>query len=182
MARALPIITSVLLTLISIGPAAAACPGPDWDAVGYRDGNEGQPMHWIGRYSRHCAVEGRAFDRDAYLSGRQRGLENFCQPAMAYAAGAAGERYLGACPRELEPAYLDAFVAGARIHSVRRLIEQLDRQVAWYADRLRSPSTDPRRRQVFAEELTRLAERRREFESRLDRYTESFAALEPGRP
>jgi len=181
-ARALPTITSILLTLITSGPAAAGCPGPDWDRVGYLDGNQGQPMHWIGRYGRQCAGEGQAFDRDAYLSGRRRGLENFCQPAMAYAAGAAGERYLGACPQELEPAFLDAFVAGARIHSVRRLIEQLDRQMAWYAERLQSPSTDPGRRQVFVEELTRLEERRHEFESRLDQYTERFAALDPVGP
>lgn len=182
MARALPIVTIVLLTLITTGSAVAGCPAPDWDRVGYRDGNQGQPMHWIGRYARQCAQAGRVFDRDAYLEGRRRGLEDFCQPARAYAAGAAGDRYLGACPRELEPAFLDAFVAGARIHSLRRQIEQLDRQMAWYADRLQSPSTDPGRRQVFAEELTRLAERRREFESRLDRYTEPFAAVESGRP
>lgn len=182
MARALPIITSLLLSLVTTGTAAAGCPGPDWDRVGYRDGNQGQPMHWIGRYGRQCAEEGRAFDRAAYLSGRRRGLEDFCQPAKAYAAGAAGARYLGACPRELEPDFLDAFVAGTRIHAVRRRIEQLDRQMAWYAEQLQSPSTDPARRQVFAEELRGLAERRREFESRLDQYAERFAAVDSGRP
>ena len=182
MARALPTMTSVLLSLILTGPAAAGCPGPDWDRVGYLHGNQGYPMHWTGRYNRQCADEGREFDREAYLSGRKRGLENFCQPVIGYAAGAAGEPYLGACPRELEAGFLDAYVAGAQVHSVRRLIQQLDRQMAWYQELLRSPSLDPDRREALADELSRLADRRRAFESQLDRYSEQVAGLETAGP
>lgn len=171
-------VAGILLSMMTGGVAMAACPGPDWDQVGHADGERGRPMHWMGRYVRQCAAEDRPFDQGAYLSGRQRGLQHFCQPARGYLAGVRGDHYLGACPGDLEPAFLDAYRAGARIHSVRRLMDQVDRQIAWYADQLRSRDIDEDRRREFAAELERLKERRRDFEQRIDRYSERFAAID----
>ena len=168
----------ILLSVTTGGTAVAACPGPDWVQVGYTDGEQGRPMHWMGRYVRQCATAGRSFARDAYLSGRQRGLQSFCQPARGYLAGTHGDHYLGACPDDLEPAFLDAYRAGARIHSVRRLMGQIDRQIEWYADQLQSPAIGEDRRREFAAELERLTQRRRDFEQRIDRYAERFAAVD----
>lgn len=168
----------ILVSVMTVDLAVAACPGPDWDKVGYADGEQGRPMHWMGRYVRQCATAGRSFERDAYLNGRHRGLQSFCQPARAYLAGSRGDHYLGACPGELEPAFLDAYRAGARIHSVRKLMDQIDRQIAWYADQLRSPSIGADRRRDFAAELERLTQRRQDFEQQIDRYSERFAAID----
>ena len=166
------------LSLAAAGARAAGCAAVDWDLEGYRDGSRGQPMHRIGRYQRECATSGGGFDRDHYLAGRARGLQIYCQPQAGYEAGAQGQQYLGACPQVLEPAFLDAFRAGARIHSVRRLITQIDRQLAWYEDRLQSGAVKQSRRPEFVAEIERLLQRKRQYEQSLDAYAVSLAALD----
>lgn len=166
------------LTLVAAGARAAGCAAVDWDLEGYRDGNHGQPMHRIGRYQRECANSGGGFDRDRYLAGRARGLQNYCQPQTGYEAGAQGQQYLGACPHALEPAFLDAFRAGARIHSVRRLITQIDRQLAWYENRLQSGAVNQSGRPAFVAEIERLLQRKHRYEQRLDEYAVTLATVD----
>lgn len=168
----------ICLSLAAVGAQAASCADLDWEREGYRDGNQGQPMHRIGRYQSDCATRGETFDRDRYLAGRVRGLENYCQPSVGYEAGAQGRQYMGSCPQALEPSFLDAFRAGARIHSLRRVIAQIDRQLVWYQDRLQSDALDQSQRSAVVTEIERLNRRKRQRERDLDAYAVSVAAID----
>jgi hypothetical protein len=95
------------------------CVMADWYAIGYEDGSRGYTADQIGNRRTACAKHGVTPDFQSYQSGRAEGLKEFCQPQRGFNLGAAGGRYNGICPAQLEPGFLDAYRNGSQLHALR---------------------------------------------------------------
>lgn len=95
------------------------CMATDWSAVGYEDGARGYTSDRFGHHRKACAKHGVTADFGAYQSGRNRGLQEYCQPGRGFDVGASGGRYLGVCDVQLEGDFLDAYNAGHHLYTLR---------------------------------------------------------------
>ncbi|MET0809299.1 MAG: DUF2799 domain-containing protein [Pseudoxanthomonas sp.] len=89
----LGLLLSALLILALSGCATMnkdECLTVDWRTVGYEDGVAGRSGDRIAQHRKACAKHGVAPDLDAYQSGRDQGLREYCQPDNGYQLGARG--------------------------------------------------------------------------------------------
>ena len=99
--------------------SADECLTGDWYAIGYEDGSRGSTADALGNRRKACAKHGVSPDFQAYQTGRDEGLKQYCQPQRGFNVGASGGRYNGVCPAHLEPNFLDAFRTGSQLHTLR---------------------------------------------------------------
>ncbi len=105
---------------------ADECAATDWSAIGYEDGSRGYTADRFGSHRKACAKHGITPDFQAYLSGRDQGLQNFCRPGRAFNFGANGGRYNGVCATDMEPGFLEAYHAGFKLHTLRASVNAAD--------------------------------------------------------
>ena len=56
---------------------------------------------------------------DAYLAGRDAGLNEYCTPANGFSLGESGYGYNGVCGRHEEASFLEQHRIGARLYTLR---------------------------------------------------------------
>ena len=83
-----PVLMPALILAGCASMSADNCGVADWGAAGFEDGARGEPFSAIGGRASACPAYA-AFDVDAYLAGVSAGLSHYCEPANAFAAGAA---------------------------------------------------------------------------------------------
>jgi len=108
---------------------ADECVANDWFAMGHEDGSRGYTSDRFGNYRRACTKHGVTPDFQAYQSGRDQGLVEFCQPGRGYNLGVNGGQYRGVCSVEMEPSFLDAYRAGKRLHTLRAYVSNANSQI-----------------------------------------------------
>ena len=101
------------------GMSSEECAVTDWSAIGYEDGSRGYTMDRFSTHRKACAKHGYAPDFQAYKSGRDEGLVEFCQPSRGYMLGESGGRYYGVCDVAMEEEFLDAYRVGHQLYSLR---------------------------------------------------------------
>src|SRR5687768_11835056 len=74
------------------------CLAVDWRTIGYEDGVAGHPGNHIAQHRKACAKHGVRADLSLYQTGREQGLQEYCQPANGYRLGIRGGSYGGVCP------------------------------------------------------------------------------------
>jgi len=127
------VIGAALATLVISGCASMSadeCVTADWTAVGYEDGAQG---HTTDRFSKHrkaCADHGVTPSFADYQAGRERGLEEYCQPGRGFDVGARGGRYYGVCSANLEPDFLDAYNAGHHLYTLRSRVDNASSSIS----------------------------------------------------
>ncbi len=113
----------ISLLVVGLGGCASMsadeCANSDWTAVGFEDGARGYTSDRFSNRRKACAKHGVTADFQAYQTGRNQGLQEFCQPARGYNFGVNGGRYNGVCAAEYEPDFLDAYHAGYQLHTLR---------------------------------------------------------------
>ena len=125
----------ILTTLALLGLSGCAtmsgdeCLTSDWHAIGFEDGSHGYTMDQLGNRRKACAKHGVTPDFEAYQTGRDEGLGNFCQPSRGFNLGAGGGRYSGVCPSHSEKYFLDAYNAGYRLHTLRSNVGHASKQI-----------------------------------------------------
>jgi hypothetical protein len=122
---------SLLLTGCAAKMSKDECRTVDWRTVGYEDGVAGQPGDRIGEHRRACAEYGITPDLTSYLTGREAGLREYCQPHNGYRAGADGYTYYDTCPSDLAPAFEQAYDEGRKLHVRERRVADADEQIAY---------------------------------------------------
>ena len=151
------------------------CANADWHGIGFEDGARGYKASRIGDHRRACAKYGVAPDLGAYERGRQEGLEQWCTPFNGYRLGSRGKNYNGVCPKELEPAYIQALHQGKAVFDYGRQIAQeeqrlkrmhidldgYDKAVADAENELVGDDVSPRRRKKLLQEIRTLEKDRR---------------------
>ena len=109
------------------------CRVADWQIIGYEDGSEGAPQSRIGDHRQACAEYGVVPDLAAYREGYQEGIETFCTESVGYERGRSGSSYNGACPSDLEPAFLDGNVVGREIYEAWAAVAEIESSITGLA-------------------------------------------------
>jgi len=114
----------------------AECRAADWRTVGFGDGAVGAGPDRISRYRSDCAAHGVAPDLDAYRSGREAGLREFCRPRKAYDLARSGKPYRPICPSELEPEFRASYEAGQRVYRAELQVKQAQKTLREHRSRM----------------------------------------------
>lgn len=101
----------------------------DWNGIGFADGSLGRGGNRIEAHRKACAEHGVSPNLDAYLAGRERGLDHYCAPSNGYQAGLRDDDYDGVCRGRDEAAFLAAYNAGLAVHEVKDKIDDLEYQI-----------------------------------------------------
>jgi hypothetical protein len=166
----LPLILSGCATL-----GKDECLNADWFSIGYEDGARGYHTSRIGGHRKACAKHGVTPDFNAYEKGRQKGLAEWCSPRNANRIGLTGGTYNGVCPKNLEPAFLQALNQGKAVYAYEKEyrnqnqtlkkmyadLDGIDRKIADLEAELISNGVSPRRRKALLEEIRLREEDRR---------------------
>ncbi|ATJ81331.1 DUF2799 domain-containing protein [Halomonas beimenensis] len=149
-----------LLALLGLSGCATLsegeCRTADWRQLGRQDGAQGQPRARLFEHRKACAEYGIAPDAEAYFTGRQRGLFDYCTPANGFRQGRRGARYQGVCPALLEPDFLERYRQGRALHEAEAALAGTEREIERAERRLFDEDTDAEQRRRLHRELRRL--------------------------
>jgi hypothetical protein len=189
-----------LRTLAAIGAAVVAasllggcatgmdkdqCVAADWRMIGYEDGLRGYPADRIGAHRVACAKHQVTPNLALYSEGRERGLQEYCQPKNGFRVGLHGGGYASVCPGPTEAAFVNGYRWGRQIHDARsdlrgtqsRLrgardgLVQTEAAMAGVSAEIVLPKVPTERRAFLAQELVRLTQERAELLVRIDELT-----------
>jgi len=97
------------------------CRAGDWFSAGREDGAKGRLESAFDARAAACAEFGISPDVSAYNQGRDAGILNLCTESGGFNYGRRGLDYLGVCPAEWEPAFLDGYLVGRRVDVAERV-------------------------------------------------------------
>ncbi len=113
------------------GMSKKECLYADWRAIGYEDGSRGADASAIGSRRMACADKAKVTpDMEAYLAGREDGLDQFCRPANGFDFGSRGGRYAGACASRNEAAFVSAYEKGLTLYGLASRYDAASRALA----------------------------------------------------
>ncbi|MCB2113050.1 MAG: DUF2799 domain-containing protein [Parvularculaceae bacterium] len=127
------IIASLLLAAAGCasGMSKDECLYADWRAIGFEDGAAGRDATAVSQRRVACAEKaGVTPDMQAYLSGRDEGLDQFCRPANGFDVGSRGLRYTGVCQARGETAFVAAYEKGLTLHGLVSNLDAASRALA----------------------------------------------------
>lgn len=101
------------------------CLTADWRTVGYSDGARGYKAGRIGDHRSACSEYGIRPDLNAYNTGREQGLGQYCTPTTGYNKGLSGYRYNGVCANHNERDFVEALNYGLAIYGEIRTLNKL---------------------------------------------------------
>ena len=101
------------------------CLNADWRTIGYGDGARGYKAARIGEHRSSCAEYGVRPDLNAYNTGREQGLSQYCTPTTGYNKGLSGYRYNGVCANHNERDFVEALNYGLAIYGEVRTLNTL---------------------------------------------------------
>jgi hypothetical protein len=138
---------AALALLASLGGCASLskseCLNANWEDIGTRDGANGQPEENLIRHSTACAKVGVTPDREAWLRGREIGLERFCVPHRAYQLGEYGSAYeVGICRNFDQGRLQDAYEKGREVHRRGDELSSIDNEIRNINTRLAEKDKD----------------------------------------
>jgi len=172
--------------------SADECAMSDWRTIGFEDGARGYTADRLGNHRKACAKHGVVPDFEAYQSGRQQGLRQFCQPSRGFNIGAGGGRYNGVCPGDMEPDFVNAFNTGHRLYTFRSSVnsanskikakraelERTEKRILAAEVELISKETSIEDRVLLLAELKKLSERTGQLEAQIVTLVEDRVIFE----
>ncbi len=147
---------AAMLASCAGGMSKNECLYADWRAIGFEDGAAGRGADAVGARRAACADKaGVTPDMEAYLAGREKGLDQFCRPANGFDVGSRGQRYTGACAGRDEPAFVASYEKGlalwgfvSRLDAARAALanahadlDRINREIAANEAAIVSPAT-----------------------------------------
>ena len=188
----------IILTISFVGLSGCAtmsadeCAVGDWHTIGFADGAMGYTATRLGDHRKACAKHGVTPDFEAYQSGREEGLRDYCQPSRGFSLGESGARYNGVCPGYLETDFVDAYNSGHQLYTLRSRVNGATYQISskeHELDRLRdrirqaeagliADGTTAEERSLLLTDLKELSERTGELEAEIAELIEERAIFE----
>jgi hypothetical protein len=123
----------------------SACQSGDWYDIGLRDGGNGRAEDRFLDHAQACAKHGLPADREQWLIGRTRGLEQYCTTRNGLAVGESNNRYAGVCPAISEQDFLHGYDVGRDLAQARARLSALDSEMQRIRQRL-EPRDDARKK------------------------------------
>jgi hypothetical protein len=132
--RSLIRVFAALAVLGSLGGCASLskgeCMNASWEDIGIRDGANGRPEEYLIQHATACAKVNVAPDRDAYLHGREQGLERFCVPQRAVRLGDYGSGFdVGICRNFDQERLQDAYDKGRDVNQRSSELSSIDGEI-----------------------------------------------------
>ncbi|MDH4047424.1 MAG: DUF2799 domain-containing protein [Gammaproteobacteria bacterium] len=186
---------SILTLMILSGCATMSgdeCATSDWYAIGFEDGSRGYTSSRLGDHRKACAKHGVTPDFEAYQTGRNEGLVEFCQPSRGFNLGASGSQYHGVCSAHREGQFLDAYNSGYHLYNLRSNVnsatyrinankqeqEETQRLIRDKEAALIAKDTPTEERIILIADLKDLSERSGQLESEMYQLIEDRAMYE----
>jgi len=127
------IVVTVLVAILVLNSCrtmnADECITGDWQAIGFEDGVQGLEADRLGDHRRACAEYGVTPDFQAYQSGRDQGLNQYCQPSRGFSLGENGDSYNGVCAEHQESDFLAAYNTGQQLYRMEQELNTLEREI-----------------------------------------------------
>lgn len=179
------VFVAVLVSACATGSGKDQCVAADWRTIGYEDGLRGAPADRIGVHRVACAKHQVTPNLAEYLEGRERGLQQYCQPKNGFRVGLHGGGYANVCSGPSETAFVEGYRYGRQIHGARAALRASQSQLRSTRDGLAKteaamanvtaelvlPAVPTDRRAFLATELVRLTQQRTELVARIDQLT-----------
>jgi len=102
------------------------CSSGDWYKIGVQDGTDGRPAERFDRHVKACGREGKASDREQYLTGREKGLISYCTTVRGYREGELGQKYYDVCPQLSVSQFQTGYQLGGRIRQLESRISDVN--------------------------------------------------------
>lgn len=106
------------------------CRRGDWFGVGVRDGLAGETRSRLSDHVKACYEYGIAINNEAYFSGREQGLRDYCRIDNAFSEGLSGHRYYHVCPPAMDSLFARYHSAAFAIYEHRSELDRLDREIS----------------------------------------------------
>jgi len=106
---------TLLGSMQSCSVSEKTCLQNDWQTLGYQHGEQGKSADALNRYVKDCAEHGVTPDAGAYSAGYKVGIPLYCTAENGAEQGGKANDYSGACPPELEKAFLRPYLDGLRL-------------------------------------------------------------------
>ena len=146
------------------------CLNANWEDIGTRDGANGQPEEYLIQHSTACAKVNVAPDRGAWLHGREKGLERYCQPHRMYNIGEYGGSFDSAICRNFDQERLeDAYDKGREVNRRAGILNEIDAELRDIRTKLENKDLEKKERERLAYRLGQLEYQRIDAERDLDR-------------
>ena len=95
------------------------CFGANWSQIGFNNAVKGLNLGRQAEYNKACEKHGVDVDVDVdvttYEHGYGEGLQKFCTADIGYQHGLDSKEYLGICPENLEPNFLQQYIKGLKL-------------------------------------------------------------------
>jgi len=122
------ITAGAILVLLALSGCAtmnrSECQTVDWQTVGYEDGVTGKSGDRIALHRKACAKYGVTPDLEAYRSGREQGLREYCNADNGFRLGERGAQLPGFCPADRQMAFEAAYRDGFHLYQLRSSLNQ----------------------------------------------------------
>lgn len=106
------------------------CRRGDWFGVGIRDGRAGEISSRLSDHVKACYEYGIAINNEAYFSGREQGLHDYCRIDNAFSVGLSGHRYQHVCPPSIDGLFGRYHSAAFAIYEHRAELDRLDQEIS----------------------------------------------------
>ena len=115
------------------------CESFDWNERGYLNALDGKSENFgIAHYHEACNKKYKIeVNIKEFKLGYQKGLQIFCMPEKALEFGNKGGTYLGTCPQEKEPNFLNKYTLGFN-QFLKEKVEKLERENSYLESQISS--------------------------------------------
>ncbi len=179
------LVTTLISSLLALSGCASLnqseCLTANWQTIGFEDGAKGRLPAQIGEHRKACAKYGISPNLSAYQQGHENGLHQYCTERTGFNRGQNGATYNGACPKNLEAAFLTGYHKGRELHELKQIIRQnkstisnherelesLHHQIETKEKRVISSATSERERAALLHEIKELHHRQADLEIEL---------------
>jgi hypothetical protein len=130
----------LLLGLLGLSGCASLsrneCASGDWYGIGLRDGANGHTEARFVDHASACVEHGISADRERWLDGRERGLDNYCTARHAFDVGAGNGSYAGVCAGPAEEDFMHGYRLGKDLAAARDRRSHWDHEIRHLRKRL----------------------------------------------
>jgi len=157
--------TLIVLTSFSLLSGCATlneqeCRSADWHRLGIKDGQQGEPASLLDEHKEACTRHGIRPDEERYLSGREIGLTQHCQPRNAFRLGLNGQEYKGVCPLDVDARFRRNNEAALEVQRSKKKIEDIDRQLSQKEHELAEDNTPEKEKTNLRKDIRELDRKR----------------------
>jgi len=148
------IVTTTVTLVACASMTEHECRKADWQAIGIRDGLNGEPESKIDDHRQVCSKIGIVPNDSLWLGGRTQGVLNYCTANGAWNAGIANRVYKGVCNYHDESTFLRYHNAGLAVWRAEYEISKNRDEIVRLDGELRKATKDEDRKR-FQDDISR---------------------------